>query len=710
MAERSSFSTSSLHDVCSSKLTEEFDHYSPEMLSLLPPVQRKELLLLCPVVSICHLEQTCAFDGIDSDMFWGELLERHNSMLGLFRHYGTNACEALEVSYSSSREKYFTFLTAMIFSGDRFSGYYAFFSNENGYGRDFYEGHTPSVNERDCPVDIVNYLVAYQKSNVVTVEVIVEEVDTKEPVSQKSVSEEEEENEEEQDDDEEESYEYNYEEFYYPLPARDVFGRKCDEPFEDATVCQGVHSHYSHYILKENHYRLSDEDAISLMMNECHYYPKKLFIHEYDCMHWTWSSDNLIRLLTQFFSKLESLSLLVREVKDTDQHFDTGSDFKETLELVYTCCFSSPVLSSLVAVAPCSALYSTLAANPSPSLKMLDIYYRDSGEARLKALANVIASHSQLTEIHLCLDPRLQNADSSFSCLYTSLIGFVQKQEFTKLTLQRLVPMSQLQLLLRAFLKTPCSQPQQIHLKHVKPATNDATPIHLSVDDNKVPSGALEYKSLFIDEYSHFTVGICEWLFLHQPLVLKSFHFEGNIVIIGEYHRLSPALPIHYLSDNASFQIRELLLPFNDFLNQGLQNLLQHQQLTNLSLRPAVAGRVPCDINAITRILSLQKETLTELTISKEYFNYSSIEPSADMECFGDALFSLRNIEAFSLIISIIWKKEDTSYIDSLYKSWLKHGCKKMKSFQMGKFEYRFALTDELARKLDKIGLVILTW
>ena len=139
---------SSLHDLCLSKLTEQFDHYSPEMLSLLPPMQRKELLLLCPVISICHLEQTCAFDGINSDIFWDELLKKHNGRLGSFHNYDINTHEALRVSHSSSREKYFAFLTAMIFSGDRFSGYYAFFSNENGYGKDFYEeGLTPPVNE-----------------------------------------------------------------------------------------------------------------------------------------------------------------------------------------------------------------------------------------------------------------------------------------------------------------------------------------------------------------------------------------------------------------------------------------------------------------------------------------------------------------------------------------------------------------------------------
>ena len=77
------------------------------------------------------------------------------------------------------------------------------------------------------------------------------------------------------------------------------------------------------------------------------------------------------------------------------------------------------------------------------------------------------------------------------------------------------------------------------------------------------------------------------------------------------------------------------------------------------------------------------------------------------MERFGDALFSLRNFEIFSLHIAITWKKEDISHIDRLYDSWLKHGCKKSKSFQMGMFEKKFSLTDELTIKLEKMRLVI---
>ena len=77
----------------------------------------------------------------------------------------------LRVSHSSSHDKYFTFLTAMIFSGDRFSGIYGWFiNNDDFYERDYYEeGQTPPPEQQSCPDDIVNYLIAYRKPGVVTV-------------------------------------------------------------------------------------------------------------------------------------------------------------------------------------------------------------------------------------------------------------------------------------------------------------------------------------------------------------------------------------------------------------------------------------------------------------------------------------------------------------------------------------------------------------
>ena len=279
--------------------------------------------------------------------------------------------------------------------------------------------------------------------------------------------------------------------------------------------------------------------------------------------------------------------------------------------------------------------------------------------------------------------------------------------------------------MLDVFLKTPCSQPQEIHLYPSVAACSEVSPISLPAGDNKVPSGALEYKSLFVHEFCQVTVDFCEWLFSHQPLVLKAFHFDAEMVTFDEEYGIVPvkiAFPMEILCDNALFQTRELILPiFNYFYvsSHVFQNLLRCHQLTKFSLTPAMLPEEyqkeeepkPCNISDITSILSVQKETLTELNImpTNYYTCFVSdfVESSADMERFGDVLFSLRNYEVFSLFIRVMWKAKDVVYIDSLFNSWLKHGCRKLRSFQMGKFEYGFVLTDELAMKLDKMGLVI---
>ena len=66
------------------------------------------------------------------------------------------------------------------------------------------------------------------------------------------------------------------------------------------------------------------------------------------------------------------------------------------------------------------------------------------------------------------------------------------------------------------------------------------TYIQTDIGDNKVSSGALEYKSLFIYESCQVTVDFCEWLFSYQPfaIVLKAFHFNADLVNI--YGTLAP--------------------------------------------------------------------------------------------------------------------------------------------------------------------------
>ena len=710
---------SSLHDLCLCKLIEEFDHYSPEMLSILPPIQRKKLLLYCPVVSVCHLEQTCAFNNIDSDIFWDELLENQKNRLRSYRFYDVNAHEALlcashSQSYenTSNRGKYFAYLTAMIFSGDNFPRH-CMDDNGPGYGCCFKSGIPPPWG-RGCPDDVVNDLIAYRKPDLVS-----EEINREEQLS-------------ESDSSDEEDVKFSDS----PLPICDVFGQEHGELYEEAMKGQHIPARYLHYISKQSHYRLSDEDAISLMMNECNYYPKNLVMH---CtgMYWKWSDENLVQLLTQFFSKLESLSLSLRfrhiyEHISHDTCKPTIDESKRVFELIFNCCFNSPVLSSLAIADPAredrTDFLSKLAAEPCQSLKKLDIHcwsdFRNNYKIHhLEAFASIIASHSQLTEISLRLDTGLEIDASSFSCLFASLVGFVQRPEFSKLSLHGQVPFSShFRLLLDAFLKTPCSQPQQIHLHPFELAYSEPSSTDLPVGADKVPSGALEYKSLFVHKYCKVTLDVCKWLFSHQPLVLKAFHFDAHLVNVVEYdlfHLLPPLyFPLQTLCDNSFFQAQELVLPiFHDLPSPMFQNLLRRQQLTKLSFVPNQPSEEfwededpkPCNISSITSILSLQVETLTELTIPMKNYCYCcvSLESSAEVERFGDALFLLRNYEIFSLCIPVLWKIEDVTHIDSLYKTWQKHGCKKLKSFRMGKFEYGLILTDELARKLEKMGLAI---
>ena len=340
----------------------------------------------------------------------------------------------------------------------------------------------------------------------------------------------------------------------------------------------------------------------------------------------------------------------IRNYSRDAKYLSNIGDFKKGFELVLNCCFSSPVLHSLVITAPIrdnrAEFFSALARKLGPSLKIINFTCQRYETCYLEAFTNIIASHSQLTEVYLYFNIDRKVAASSLSYLYTSLIDFVQRPEFSKLYLSGQLPLSShLRLLLDAFLKTPCSQPQEIHLYPREPACSELLPVDLPVGDNKVPSGALVYKYLIFHECSTVPVDFCEWLCSHQPLALKAFHFDAELVKIGEHNMLvQTSFPMQFLSDNTLFH------------------------------------------------------------------RYVSVESSADMECFGDALYSLRNYEIFSLCIPVIWKEKDISSIYCLYKAWQKHGCRKLKSFQMGKFEYGFVLTDKLATKLDEMELVIKSW
>lgn len=158
------FSVESLQILCLNQLNSTLEYFSPQLLSCIPPTLRYRLFLRSPIVDICRLEKTCAFDGIDTDELWDELYFKHWYRWNQWRgdNYTTHKNVELISTHITNREKYFTLVTSIIFCAERPSGYFEYLnkiitSKNHKWSRcDIVPQHTAKF----YPTDIVNYLVA----------------------------------------------------------------------------------------------------------------------------------------------------------------------------------------------------------------------------------------------------------------------------------------------------------------------------------------------------------------------------------------------------------------------------------------------------------------------------------------------------------------------------------------------------------------------
>ena len=234
------FSTASLQTLCLSRLITFLEHYPPELLSRLPTTLRHRLFIPSPIIDLCRLEKTCAFDGIDSEKLWGELYVKHWSTFDpgyydslietmVHRKCSTSYGELYE-SDITNREKYFALMTTTIFCAERPSGFFsehdrcggyscvdwhtsamveypsdAFFSDGDKFGGVYSFAEVPTSAKVNYPTDIINHLVAADKLQ----EVNKEDVKLLSPENH------------EQQSDSEYSCDSNAV-HYYPVPQRDV--------------------------------------------------------------------------------------------------------------------------------------------------------------------------------------------------------------------------------------------------------------------------------------------------------------------------------------------------------------------------------------------------------------------------------------------------------------------------------------------------------
>ena len=183
------FSTASLQALCFINLIDNLECYSPEQSASIPTVLRFQLLSSCPIIDVCHLEKTSAFDGIDSEKLWGTLYENHRekSKFDFEVHYLVELTYMFEKKYKqlssmniSNREKYFSLMTTAILCDERLSGTFVD-DKDNLCGLH----KLPQMwVEKHCPTDFVNYLVATSGLKPVEMEIFGENMRRQQSIAQ----------------------------------------------------------------------------------------------------------------------------------------------------------------------------------------------------------------------------------------------------------------------------------------------------------------------------------------------------------------------------------------------------------------------------------------------------------------------------------------------------------------------------------------------
>ena len=218
------------------ELVQHLEHYPPSFLAALPPRLRRSLLLRLPIVDVCQLEKTVAFDGLDAESIWGELFELR------YRRYKKYACivnpylvkkalQDLEEKDMPNRERFLAAVTTMIFGSVR-PGSYMVLRERISRVHSLYVD--PYLD------DFVNYLVAAMK-----VEMFYDVTAEMTPIRLTYAT-------------------NNFAKWNRSKSYEETFHR-----------FQYVPPRFSHYVDAKDYYRyvLSDVDAITLLMEKCDYYP-----------------------------------------------------------------------------------------------------------------------------------------------------------------------------------------------------------------------------------------------------------------------------------------------------------------------------------------------------------------------------------------------------------------------------------------------------
>ena len=535
----------SLQNLCLLQLVRRLEDYPPELLALLPTRLRHRLLLHLPVVDVCQLEQTCFIEGLNVETVWCNLLKKHYPRYGMrplvhsthprkcYLHPTKDLLEPLQGNVCNSRELYLSLIAAIILNNARPSGYFdinqlPIIADHCGSSQGIYQ-----------PDDIVNYLVCGCCD-----ELMGQSADEDDFLIT-----------------EKESTSTEDEDPCKPAPITcygvALLGEEKRTPppayikaFNDWHL---IPPRYKHYFPNIN---LSNQDAIQVLSECCHFHPKVLDVNGPAFASIAWhhtgrltQHKSILLLLSTFFCNIESASILGSDQKFQASLAILSAILKTGKPVLSSLCvaINSKTLGSLALLLTekqqisticfpslcCEQIYCGVLCMPFVALKKLELKFPDQPHPSIKLqstsdtvdnctinmLATILKQQSSLETLHI------ENLHLDSEC--PALESYCQQPHFRNLILCNVeLPQITIQRILKSFIQSPsCSFQQSLILDSIKisnHSTCNLTQSHLSgshksfcdldrccQSSNAAPLYALEHKSLAL---RHIPTLITEWL------------------------------------------------------------------------------------------------------------------------------------------------------------------------------------------------------
>ena len=325
----------------------------------------------------------------------------------------------------------------------------------------------------------------------------------------------------------------------------------------------------------------SDADLITLLMNSCFYKPKCLWNPTPSINPWP---STLLKqrepcdTLTEFLNEVEEVELTI-----IDQWPSVP-----VVVLQSVCSGVQPKLK-------------VIQFSPSACLQRLGMPDRDEQQKQkcyqsiFEILANILKQTNSLEEIHLRLEPPYNDL---FHCIpfltfATSLPNFISHPQFRALEITNFyAPLGVIRNILYAFLASPCSHKQILKIFELVGAYDTKL-------DSKTPSfvgqvldSAVDYKELTLHSTRHPPLDksyhqVCAMLFEFPKIrlnVLEVGYFQTNTGYINTLHMAAQHPDLHVRSLKIRIRCLEVVGADSAMFKDDLKSLLQIPTLTRLSL------------------------------------------------------------------------------------------------------------------------------